>query len=368
MSDGFYLTCHGDTNFAPVEFTGASVDGDIYQLFYERSDFKNFIWDPVPFVMTVRIRGGEWQFISNMRADAPRVTLMTVDYFDEKEDIPDFLDILEFTEISGKPSDQPDWRWAVLTAQEDGVRYCIDRADDSYDESDYFLVMYLDRYIGDNITSGVLNAGERVAVMVNTPWYPMIRVMATKDTLWGELWFGEAGMKHIFDGKARRYVTGSDADAEGRGASPFSEDELMAFLCDGDWFYLDPETYEPRAILRFPYGHSCTIESSEMYYDFNVWYSYDDDDGYGAPQLVGLYYGYEGDTDWSALPDRFFEDEFFGDYYWDAYQLDGEQILWLTQYGSQPGPLSYLMPGATEDTTEFMFVRFNGTTLEEAQG
>ncbi len=367
-SDGCFLTSHGDTNFMPITLTSATADGEIYRLYYERTDYANSVWEPVPFVMTLRVRGGEWQYISNLRADAPCLTLLTVDYFDEEEGVPDFLNVTEFVETPALPSDEPSWKWAVLTAREDGVRYCVDRTDFSYDEADYFLVMYLDRYIGDNITSGVLDKGERVAVKVNTPWYPTIRVTATKDTLWGELWFGENGMLHIFDTAARSYVVGRDADAEGRGCDPDTENELMAFLRDGDWFYLDPETYEPLAVMRFPYGHSCDIEWSEGFYEFNVWYAYEDEHRGGAPDTIGFFRGYDDYTDWSVLPERLQTEDKLGSYTWQAFQLDGEQILYLTQLEVQPGPLSYLLPGATEDTIEFLFVRFNGTTLEEAQG
>ena len=366
-SDGYVLASHGDTNFMPVEITAAYAEGEIYQLCYERADFANFVWEPVPFVMTLRIHNGEWQYISNERADAPSALLLTVDYFDEKEDVPESMQVREFVDTPPFPSDEPSWRWAVLTAREDGVRYSIDRADLDYDESDYFLVMFLDRYIGDNVSSGVLNKGESVAVKVNTPWYPTIRVMATKDTYYGELWFGETGMLHIFDNAARRYVAGHDVDAEGRGCDPDTENQLMAFLCGGDWFYLDPETQEPVAVMYFPYGHSCMLEWSEGWYEFTAWYFHEDEDRGGPPDTISLYRGGD-DNDWSLLPDRLDGEDKLGSYTWTAYQLDGEQILNLDQLELEPGPLSYLLPGATENTKQFTFVRFTGATLEEAQG
>ena len=366
-TDGCFLTSHGDTNFYPITLSRATSDGEICRLYYERPDYANFVWEPAPFVMTLRVRDGEWQYISNVRADAPCRTLLTVDYFDEDEGVPDFLNVSEFVETKPLSSEEPSWKWAVLTAREDGVRYSVDRADFSYGESEYFLVMFLDRYIGENITSGVLNKGESVAVKVNTPWYPTIRVMTTLDNYFGELWFGESGMLHVFDSAARRYVVGRDADAEGRGCDPDTEDELMAFLCDGDWFYLDPVTYEPLAVMRFPYGHSCVLEWSEGFYEFNVWYFREDEHRGGPPDVVSFFRGYE-DTDWSALPERLQTEDELGSYTWQAYQLDGEQVLYLTQLKVEPGPLSYLLPGATEDTIEFLFVRFTGATLEEGQG
>ncbi len=365
-ADGYALTSHGDTNFMPIELTGAEADGDIYRLYYERSDFANRVWAPVPFVMTLRIRDGQWQYISNLRADVPRATLLTVDYFQEKTDIPDSMDIIEFVDTPEMPYDEPSWVWAVLTAQEDGVRYCVDRADRDIEDSDYYLTMFLDRYIGENVTSGVLDKGERVAVKVNLPWYPTMRLMATKDTLYGELWVGENGMLHIFDNAARRWVDGSDADAEGRGCYPLNEDELISFLCDGDWFWIDPVTEEPRAVLRIPYGHDCFIESSETYFEFTFDYLYGDGE---VPDRISIRRGYSDYIDWSFLPARLLEGDSCGTYYWTAYQLDGEQILYLTQADDEPGVLRYLPPPSLQDSdTEFLFVRFKGTFPEEGQG
>ena len=366
-SDGYYLAQHGDTSFVPVELTAAYADGELYQLHYEQVDYVNFVFDPIPFVMTVRIHDGAWQYVSNLRADAPAPTLLTVDYFSEDEDLPECFNLTDSVEPEVLPSDEPSRVWAVLTAREDGVRYRVDRADLSYDDADYFLTLHLARSIGDNVCSGVLNAGESVAVKVNLPWYPVFRVTAAKDTLYGETWCGEQNMLHIFDIGARSYVVGRDADAEGRGCAPQSELELMAFLCDGDWFWLDPDTLAPKMLLSFSGGHNATLESGGQYYDLIPMYAWSGEAA-GAPDVIRLCRGYDEYADWSALPGAPQPEDYIGDYSWRACQLDGEQLLFLTQFGGEPGALRYLLPGAAQDETEFLFLRFNGTMPEEAQG
>ena len=70
---------------------------------------------------------------------------------------------------------------------------------------------------------------------------------------------------------------------------------------------------------------------------------------------------FEPDT-WNALPEELFtEHTATGAYLIGAEQLGNEQVLTLTQIDNGFGALSYLMPGADEDTQEFILHRYIGS-------
>ena len=361
-SDGFYIEEHGDTNLQPIEIESAYRSGEFYRLYYTRSDWQNYFFDEFPFVMTVRIHDGEWQYLSNLRADVPAPEmLLTIDYFDTKEEALAVFDVRDFTEPEQQDYEEPyGWHWAVLTARADGVRYAVDRAAMDYPASDYFLTCGAG-YVGTNITSGELNAGESVAVWVNDPWYPTVRVAASKEAHWGEFWFGEDNGLHLSAG-ARRTVVAHDLAGEGRGCTPQTEDELCALLRDGAWFFVDPDTREPLCLLSLEGWYDFRLEGPDTWYEFNGQYVGEEP----APEYIVFDRRYRNDVDWDALPESFDGSDFLGQYYWNAYQYDGMQLLFLTQVSDGDGALSYLLPGATPDTDSFMFVRFRGAATEDS--
>ena len=359
---GLWFWQHGDTNAQSISFTDGYANGYEYYLYYSRADYESFMGER-EFVMHCYIRDGEWQYISNLPADATApVTLLNIDYYDTKEEA-QARGAKEFIEVEQQPWDEDyGWSWAVVTAQTDNVRYIVDRSadPDCYELYGVFVP-------GDNITSGVLNDGESFAIYINQPWSPDVRLTATKDEYWGEYAFGEDNWLG-FDNSVRRYVTGHDLQGEGRGCYPEDESQMSRFLADGSWVYLDEDTGAVTASLRFYGYNSLTITTADESYPIYVRFGYSEDWISGAPDLLALEKDdYNNIHDWSALPDWYTSDD-LGDYAVFALQLDGEQILYLTQANNGDGALSWLLPCADENTYEFMLHRYRGTALFEGQG
>ncbi len=356
-----YLHEHGDTNVQGITFTDGYADGPKYTLYYYRADFENYIFDSRLFAMTAYIRDGSWQYVSNLPADAPApIALLDIEYCETKEDA-EKLGVTEFYDIEMLPSDEPyGFVWAVVTAQEDDVRYIVDRAADS----EYFAVYGIGQP-GEYLASGVLDEGESFAIYVNQPWHPSIRVTATKDAYWGEYWFGEDNWLHL-DDSVTRYITGHDLAGEGRGCEPETEEQLVNFLTDGAWAYLDEETGEILASVRFDDYRWMEISTEEAYFtvylDYDRIYASQDE----APDLLCMERDEYSSSDWDLLPSWFGDS--LGDYLVSAVQLDGEQILYLDQANNGDGALGYMLPGADENSHSFMLHRWRGTAELEGQG
>ena len=352
---------HGDTNMQTISFTDGWRNGSMYELYYQRYDYETWTSER-PFVMHAYIRDGEWQYVSNLPADAPApVTLLNIEFFETREDAARLCGATEFVEVTPKPYDEPyGWRWAVVTAMEDGVRYIVDRGEESvsYD-------LYGVRVPGANLASGVLNAGECFAIYVNQPWHPDIRVMATKDAYWGEYYFGEDNWLH-FDDAVIRYVTGHDLDGEGRGCDPQNEAQLARFLMDGTWAWFDG-TGAFRAAVSFDSYRQVSIMTLDESYPIFLSYAQTYTGAGEAPDTLVLERGDYFYSEWTPLPDWYTWDA-LGDYLVSAAQMDGEQILYLTQVNNGDGALGYLLPGAEENATSFMLFRYRGTAVFEPQG
>lgn len=360
--DTMYCHAHGDTNYEPISFTDGYADGDLYRLYYTRSDWQEYS-ESREFVVTAYIRNGAWQFVSNLPADAPApVTLLSIEFCASPEDIADPGSLTDTIEVEPTSYSEPyEWGWAVITAQEDNVRYIIERVSSPFDYSDGEAIIP-----GDAIASGVLDRGESVALYVNRPWHPEVRVTASSGNYWGSYIFGEDNGLYLND-SAGRYVTGHDLAGEGRGCEPADQAELARFLTDGAWIYRDPDTLEVLAAVDFSNFWQMEITTVDAAYPIYLSYShlYADEDM--APDLMLLERAYYHETDWSALPSWYTSDA-FGDYIVSALQLDGEQLLYLSQANNGEGALGYLFPEAGENEHEFMLIRYQGTLEMEGQG
>ena len=359
FSDGdCWMHAHGDTNYQPIEFTCGTVDGDEYRLYYTRADWENYT-EEREFVVTAHIRDGEWQFVSNLPADAPApVTLLDIEFFSSREEFERTGNVLELIEVEQRSYDEPfGWCWAVITAREDNVRCVIERVESVF-ESGAIVP-------GDCLASGVLDRGESVALYVNRPWHPGVRVTAAMDAFWGEYVFGEDNWLYL-DDSVPRYVTGRDLAGEGRGCYPADQSELARFLTDGAWVYLDEDTGSALAVVSFTDFWQMDIttrdEGYPIYLSYDRIYAGDRE----APDLVKLEKGSYYYTEWTPLPDWYTFDD-LGDYLLSAVQMDGEQRLYLTQANNGEAALGYLL-GAGENAREFTLVRFRGTAVFEAQG
>ena len=361
-----FMTQHGDTNMQPIRFVAGFVQGNEYELFYTRSDGENYMGERT-FLLRARIEDGVWLYLSNWPADSEMpLTLLDIRYAEDKDEAR-ALGASEFVAAEQLDSDDPTcWRWAVLTAAEDDVRYTVDReALDSWME-EILDMEYQTRIPGDNICSGVLQKGESVAVWVNTPWYPRIRVMATKDLYYGEFWFGEDNWLHL-DPAEPRYVTGHDWDGEGKGCGYETETELANFLMNGVWVYLDPETCEVTAGVHFLDYRGMEIFDGENFYAIRIEYDHLETDEDEAPDLLCLEKAFHVDPNWDVLPSWYTWNE-LGDYTISAVQMDGEQILTLHQANNGEAALGYLFPDAGENQHDFILTRYTGTDIFEGQG
>ncbi|MBO4360410.1 MAG: hypothetical protein J5822_05985, partial [Eubacteriaceae bacterium] len=308
----------------------------------------------------------QWLFRSNLPLDAtPPVDLLDIRYV-ETEAEAKALGAKDFYQVTQLPSDEPyDWCWAVLTAKEDDVRFIVDRLRAETDmehilSSSFGLILP-----GENVASGVLAKGESVALWVNRPWHPRVRVSASKGAFFGDFVFGEDNYLHL-DDTVTRYVIGHDDDGEGRGTTWNSEVDMVNFLSNGAWEYRNELTGETLAGIRFEEYRTMVVDNGSDYYRIflqygRVWNGEDE-----APDLLQMTKYYSDDSCWDAHA-YIFSQENLGDYLISAIQLDGEQILTLRQANNGDGILNYILPQADSSQHEFTFHRYIGTIEAEGQ-
>ena len=360
-----FMTQHGDTNVQAVEFTSGRVCGDEYELIYPMGDYKHYRFEGEN-VMRARIADGKWTYRSNLPADAVAPLDLLDIHFVETQKEAILLGTRSFVKVEQLPSDEPfGWCWAVLTAKEDGVRYVLDRIQDE-DELDFrFSIDYGIVRPGENISSGVLDKGESTAVWVNLPWYPTVRLMATKDAWYGEYLFGSDNGLHL-DREVPRYVIGHDLDGEHRGVTWRNEADLVSFLADGAWVWMDEDSGKTLGAVRFCDYRAMEVDDGEQVYRFFLNYDriYSGEDE--APDLLVTRKYDKNDYCWTLLPSWFGDNT--GDYLVSAIQLDGEQLLTLTQANNGEGALNWVLPEAGANQHEFTLIRCTGTAVFEGQG
>ncbi len=360
MDDGYFFNMHGDTNAQNIHITSGSRAGNEYWLHYTRSDWQNYI-DSRPFVMHCVIEEGNWRYISNLPDDAPPpIDLLDIEFFDTKEEAAKDHMILEyFTEELGDADEPTGMCWCVITAKTDDVEYSFDYGGLANDELSW------DLFIPDHtLEYGILYEGESVAMYINRPWYPTLRISAVKNGIYyGEYWVGEDNGLHL-DWSIPRYIVGHDLQGEGRGCEPLNEAQLVNFLQDGDWCVYDEEG-EITAVVSFRDYRSMYIWSYAGFFDVQLDYDRLDARANEAPDLLVMKRGWDDYADWDALPEYF--GDTLGDYQYYAVQMLGEQILILNQANNGDGALGYML-GTGEYGYEFVLTRFKGTAWMEPQG
>ena len=362
--DGLYMTEHGDTNAMPIQILEGSVAGNEYELIYLRGDWENYRSER-PFVLRARIEDGRWLYRSNLPADAaPPLPLLSIRFAESREEAQS-LGAAEFVEVQPLPAEEPAWCWAVITALEDGVRFSLDRAEPGTLAEEYLAEAAALQIPDQNLTSGLLGKGESLALWVNRAWHPRLRLMATLGNYYGEYWFGEENGLHL-DKDLPTWLTGHDLDSEGRGCDFGSEADLVNFLADGPWAWLDPETGELLAAVRFFDYRTMLVETMDASYQIFLRFDRIYTGETEAPDLLQLTKYYEEDESWHTIPSWFGQG--LGDYLVSAVQLDGEQLLTLTQANNGDGVLNYILPGAGEYQHEFELLRLRGTAVFEGQG
>ena len=380
-----YFNFHGDTNAIPISFTDGTVtkeeDGsEIYRLHYEGSDARNYRFSR-EFEITFREKNGKRNYISNLPADAPApVELVTIEYFEREQQVKRAGAEELIDSAYDEDTEFPDsWYWALITASEDGVRYVIDEISEGLAEKG--LPTYLfgsdGTFIpGNNVTSGVLDKGESIAVYVDLSWQPHLKLKVTKDNYYGAVVFGEQNWTNLRDEPEEfpraDYVMGHDLEGEHRGVTWEEETDLVNFL-SGSWVWYDPVIGGPGALVTFDDYRKMTVmplTAGGGYFELFLDYDHIYTDKYDAPDLICTK-PYNEDTEKQMKErtlDRLFGGGGTGDYLVSAIQLDGEQILTLDQANNGEGILGYIFPGAGEFDHSFELYRYVGVAQEENQG
>ena len=108
------------------------------------------------------------------------------------------------------------------------------------------------------------------------------------------------------------------------------------------------------------------VDDGEQVYRFFLNYDriYSGEDE--APDLLVTRKYDKNDYCWTLLPSWFGDNT--GDYLVSAIQLDGEQLLTLTQANNGEGALNWVLPEAGANQHEFTLIRCTGTAVFEGQG
>ena len=238
------------------------------------------------------------------------------------------------------------------------MRYIVETAE-GYENQGFDVLIP-----GDCVDSGVLRKGQSAAVRTNQPWYAEMRLSATCGALYADYVFGQDNWKHLLFEDERRLV-GHDLAGEGRGCTPKTEEELACFLSDGSWALLDPSTGKPLAAAIFHDYRSVTFFDTEQGVGAVISFDRCDARPTEAPDMLSLACSDYDDRGWTL--EGYANGDPLGDYQLFAVQLDGEQILTLTQISEDVGILSTLFPAADEGGM-FTLHRFKGTAIFEGQG
>ena len=214
--------------------------------------------------------------------------------------------------------------------------------------------------LGPKFKKGGEEAKAAMTLLMNT----FLGLDPEKQEAYGGKIFGEDNWKHLLYGDARVLV-GHDLAGERRGCAPRTEAELSNFLTDGNWALLDPESGEPVARVEFHDYRYLTVSDTER--GFCAFLNFDRYDARPteAPDMIALEYAEDFDSMWEN-PGYSYGDP-VGEYQLHMAQLDGEQILTLTQVSDGRGILSDFCAAADEGGS-FTLHRFQGTVEMEAQG
>ena len=365
---------HGDTNYRPVWFVSGTRDGDVYRLVYD--NYMNKTYAPRNYVVTVRIEDGDWIFLSNVPADAPfPLDLLAIEFYESEEEAEeaaggDLVDIVyDPGLLSGNPGETN--AFAVVTVLEDDVSVRLDVEDVFSDNWRYGLAVRNIYAPTERLYEDSFEKGDKILMEAGLPWLATRRISAVKGEMYGEYWFGSDNYLYLYDEDGRpltRYVTGHDADAEGKGPHPSAKGELAQFL-EGDWLYFDKDTDRPKAVLHIHDYASMSLEifdesgqTAEQYEDLwarfmNVYTDVED-----VPDTLS--FAIYNDAEFAKLPlpkNTGFSSTRLGDYYWFGSQGEDFQELTLVQASNGDAFLNYVLgDGRNEQDFTFTFRRYTG--------
>lgn len=174
----------------PVTFLEGylSSDGKMCQLKYKYDD--NYDDDQTPYdgVLVLRLKGGNWQYVSNwpVGLDVPG-TLLSLDFYrDNEADEARTAEPVDEFSVPELPQDQPEmWFWTIARAREDGIVFRVERADHTAKDADRTLAEG-GFPVGETVyESPVLNKGEAVLLRVNLSWQPDMRIVVEETQVYG---------------------------------------------------------------------------------------------------------------------------------------------------------------------------------------
>ena len=313
------------------------------------------------YVITMVLAPAGWQFRScSVAGQVEPEVLASVRFFTEKAEAKRETGVTTFLSTEHLDSDEPNWVWAVITAQTDGVEYYFWRANMEDEQADAFEALIGEKSQGTLLSSGELEEGGCIALEVNLAWYPRLRLELRKDYHWAEYWFGEDNYIHLDPSTAIRYIAGHDLDGEGRGCEPHSERELVNVLTDRTWQYLGDTGEFIRACLQFYRDGETDIILPDTWYSMQAEFFHLETEDYDAPDAMRLYVNPDGFSEWSGTAEAD-GPVWIGDYQIFLVQTPGQQFLTLCQIGDT-GDLDLLLPGAEDGEIWFSFTRYIGTT------
>ena len=365
--DTFIFPLDADAARAPEILTAYQAGAGLTLLFTLPEDPTG-----TEYMADVALSDGSWTFERVYPADdtAP-ICMAEIRFFETKEEAREATGAGAFISTEHLDSDEPNWVWAVVRSREDGLEYSLDRAGMDSDKAEAMEAVMGVKIPDQELCSGVLDAGETIALEVNLAWYPRLRLSLSKDWYWGEYWFGQENWNPSLDIGATRYVTGHDLDGEHRGCWPMDDGELRAVLADGPWIWQGVLANDGAvACLEFDFEESLIYlpEAEGASTGYIIC-----DDGYYTMDVsvrfeVGEYWTgivrftphQDEWADWSFLPEDY--QDFLGEYRITLDQFPGMQLLTLDLDSERGGALGLLLPGAEEANYCFYFYRYQGTT------
>ena len=390
----FYFVRKGN-NRVQVKLVRGTVKGNLYHLYYRLGNKRGAV-EP-EYVMTVEKEGNQWKYFSNLSLKKTQpITLLDIDYYSSGEfarlqGCKDMYSTVEenaeewqqqlqeafqnsqsqngskTNKNNGKNAvKEPVPYWAVITAREDNTRIALERA---YLADDVSEELAKEKYFipGENLFTITLQKGEKIGIRVKLEEIPKYRIWSSSENYFGEYAFGsENSLKRTNeDGTPKStYVVGYDLNGEHRGTEYVVKEDLLAFL-KGTWVYYDGMQGNYTAKLVFDDADKIHLSVTGLTYELECakWNRIYADEG-KAPDVITFK---TADENTQELINQWYPAirKKMGDYRIRAIQKDGLQMLYLTPENSGAGCLSYLLPGASEDTDEFVFYRFIGATYHD---
>ncbi len=274
------------------------------------------------------------------------------------------------TLLPQNPGDQ--LYWHLITAEEDGVEVWLEAF---YAGTDYFsmILRQQDMFVPSKTEYHiVLNRGETLAVRVSKPELPEYRVCVSKGELWGSYEFeklnkfteptfsdsNDPGNLVYYAGQMGMVfpITGHSKELERNTSRTGNNANTTRFL-EGKWVLYDDNNYI-RAVLFADHNGQMQLITSDSTYSFSYYIDRLFATEADPADLICLY----AESLPNAQASHFQLPGGIGDYYFEVYNTDNEEILFLTQANNGDAVLPLLLGDDFEPT--YAFHRFEGTSAD----